>query len=194
MAEGSPPITREEEPLTEEEKEWVEWQHDKTPEQIARRLHKMSVEAKLGGIDPLTGIFNRRGFINNIERLQAEALREGHVLLFVTLDLDDLKIVNDSGGHEEGDKYLKNAAQNLKESVRGSDLICRYGGDEYAALLLVNSDDDPKVIVDRMRKNFESTPASFGYAYLKPESSYNETFQKADSALYSDKKNRKAGR
>jgi|GEM_PF-1111479 len=85
--------------------------------------------------DALTGLFNRRYLEETFERELRRALRHGHHVGLVMLDVDHFKRVNDTHGHEAGDAVLRALGTLLKESVRAEDIACRYGGEEFALLL-----------------------------------------------------------
>jgi diguanylate cyclase (GGDEF)-like protein/PAS domain S-box-containing protein len=85
--------------------------------------------------DPLTGLFNRRYFEESLEREIRRARRRGVSLGVIMLDLDRFKIVNDNFGHEAGDVLLRTLGELLRRSVRGEDVACRWGGEEFAVLL-----------------------------------------------------------
>lgn len=85
--------------------------------------------------DPLTQLPNRLLFFDRLQLAQAQTVRSGRLLAVCYLDLDGFKIVNDAHGHETGDRLLKEAAQRLRDAVRGGDTVARLGGDEFGLLL-----------------------------------------------------------
>ena len=85
--------------------------------------------------DPLTGLFNRRYFEESLEREVRRARRRGVSLGVIMLDLDRFKVVNDNHGHEAGDVLLRTLGELLRRNVRGEDVACRWGGEEFALLL-----------------------------------------------------------
>jgi diguanylate cyclase (GGDEF)-like protein len=85
--------------------------------------------------DPLTGLFNRRFLDETLEREVSGSLRTGSSLSLLMLDLDHFKRFNDSLGHQYGDRALREVALLLKERVRGSDIVCRFGGEELVVVL-----------------------------------------------------------
>src|SRR4029079_17268819 len=99
-----------------------------------RDLHALAL------IDELTGLHNRRGFTLFAEQELARARRHGRVPVLVFADLDDLKGINDSHGHSAGDAALRLVAAAFKSIVREADIVARWSGDEFVALL---SDGDP---------------------------------------------------
>lgn len=96
---------------------------------LAARLAEQAVT------DPLTGLYNRRFFDEAMEQQIESARRYKRELTLVLFDLDHLKKINDTSGHSAGDQALKAFARLLKETARAADIVCRIGGDEFAALL-----------------------------------------------------------
>ena len=95
----------------------------------SEREYQEQIEG-LAYTDALTDLYNRRFCLENLEKM----LEEGKEFTFCMIDLDGLKYANDNFGHDAGDKYLKTVAQHLLQASRSTDLICRIGGDEFAAL------------------------------------------------------------
>ncbi|MEO8225478.1 MAG: EAL domain-containing protein [Gammaproteobacteria bacterium] len=89
----------------------------------------------LAQYDPLTGIPNRQFFNDQLNRATARARREGRKVTLLFLDLDEFKVVNDTLGHDAGDRLLKEVADRIRRSVRTGDVVARLGGDEFAVLL-----------------------------------------------------------
>jgi diguanylate cyclase (GGDEF)-like protein len=102
-----------------------------------RRLHEASVT------DPLTGFYNRRYAMDRIEKDWSACGRSGRSLSCVMLDLDNFKQINDTYGHDTGDKVLTGLAAVLKETLRSQDVICRVGGDEF---LVICPDSDARAV------------------------------------------------
>jgi diguanylate cyclase (GGDEF)-like protein len=98
--------------------------------------------------DPLTSLFNRRYFEESLEREIRRAQRRGSLLGVIMLDLDRFKLFNDSFGHEAGDALLRAFGEMLRRKVRGEDVACRYGGEEFAVLL-------PEATLDAARERAE---------------------------------------
>jgi diguanylate cyclase (GGDEF)-like protein len=109
--------------------------------------------------DSLTGLYNRRHFSELIERLFAEATRYQTDLTCLMLDLDNFKRVNDSLGHQTGDRLLQMTAEVIRESVRESDIPVRFGGDEFVVLLPRTSSADARSLAERMLRNFRDVLA-----------------------------------
>jgi len=144
--------------------------------------------------DQLTGLYNRTFFEEEIQRLSSG--REYPVSI-IAADLDDLKLTNDTGGHHEGDNLLKATAAVLKESLRGSDLVARVGGDEFAVILLRTDMDTAEHVVARIResvKRYNSKHTglplsiSLGIATAQTkETPFKDVYKQADDMMYRDK-------
>jgi diguanylate cyclase (GGDEF)-like protein len=114
----------------------------------AARLRAVTAQALT---DPLTGVLNRRGFMNAAEREIARARRYQRPVALAYVDVRGLKAVNDSEGHFAGDELLREAASLLTESARAEDAVGRMGGDELALLLGEQSGDDAAIVAARIR-------------------------------------------
>lgn len=144
--------------------------------------------------DQLTGLYNRHYFVNEIERL--EGSREYPVAL-ISADLDGLKLVNDSFGHQAGDRYLKAGAAVLKGALRSADVLARIGGDEFAVILPRTGIEGVKSVLERIwagisaynRDNEETTLSiSTGYAVSEDDTcSLEDVFKEADEKMYQKK-------
>lgn len=144
--------------------------------------------------DQLTGLYNRAFFEEELSRLSQS--REYPITL-ITTDLDDLKLVNDSLGHDAGDRSLKAAAEILKQSVRGVDILARVGGDEFAVILANTSTPEGEKIAARIREKIDLYNSkhsdmplglSVGLATASsPEKSLHEVYHLADDLMYRDK-------
>jgi diguanylate cyclase (GGDEF)-like protein len=85
--------------------------------------------------DALTGLFNRRRFVEELKKETAAVMRRGHMSALLFVDLDQFKYINDSCGHQAGDRLIRKVADELTRSVRGDDVVARFGGDEFAILV-----------------------------------------------------------
>jgi diguanylate cyclase (GGDEF)-like protein/PAS domain S-box-containing protein len=153
--------------------------------------------------DQLTGLYNRRGFLSLTGHLLKLSERNKSELLLFFADLDLLKYINDTLGHEEGDKALIEAANIFKENFRTSDVIARLGGDEFAVLAIGINRTSPEVFTARLqqlidiRNNQENRKyklsISMGCAYYDPESpcSIDDLIARADKLMYEQKQNKK---
>lgn len=100
--------------------------------------------------DPLTGLLNRRGFDQRLTEALALALRQQCPAALLLLDLDGFKAINDGLGHAAGDLALRETARRLRQTLRASDTLARYGGDEFTALLPGASVGDAACVADKM--------------------------------------------
>ena len=117
-------------------------------------------------VDELTGVYNRRGF-NQLARQQAElAKRTGKSMLLCFFDLDHMKHINDSYGHQEGDNALVAAADILRRIFRTSDIIARWGGDEFAVLMINAECDDVQTIDRRIQDNINDYNDKAEHRYI----------------------------
>ena len=107
---------------------------------------------EMSRIDPLTQIANRRGFITRVKQMVTNPNNKGKRAVAVYADMDNLKIVNDEFGHDDGDFALTSIAHILTDSFRESDVVGRMGGDEFAAFAIVNQEDYCNNIRERIAK------------------------------------------
>lgn len=167
--------------------------------------HRLQQELKrMSVVDELTGLYNRRGFFTLGEQEFKLAKRSGREFVIIFADLDGLKRINDSSGHEAGDNYIQAAADFLKSVFRDSDILARIGGDEFAAIAYqttVFSSEGIKRRIDEglARYNHRHKPEhslsiSVGIADFDPRSgkSLDELLSRADSLMYQNKKKKKS--
>jgi two-component system cell cycle response regulator len=112
--------------------------------------------------DPLTGLYNRRYFERRLREESAHARRHKRPFAIVMLDLDYFKLVNDTYGHEDGDRVLKHLAQVVTGSLREDDLACRYGGEEFVLLLRATGLQAARIVANRLRATLAQKPISLG--------------------------------
>jgi diguanylate cyclase (GGDEF)-like protein len=144
--------------------------------------------------DSLTGLPNRRAFRSRLER----EIAHGTEFALVLCDMDNLKTVNDTRGHDAGDKALQLLADALRGQLRRSDEAYRVGGDEFAVLLPGASRLDAERVMRRLRETIpgdhptsaEPIEASFGIALLEPGDDAERVVSRADKALYQAKRRR----
>ena len=104
--------------------------------------------------DPLTGIFNRRFFDENLDRILKTISRSGGILSLMMIDIDNFKNFNDTYGHSAGDECIKSVAENLAKCLtRADDFIVRYGGDEFAVVLPNTGEDGARHVAEKMIDN-----------------------------------------
>src|ERR1700674_1728956 len=109
--------------------------------------------------DDLTCLYNRRGFFAAATQQLKLARRNSQSMLLLFCDVDNLKKINDSYGHREGDLALVRPADALEAAFRDSDVLARLGGDEYAVLALEASDEDQTLLLNRLEKNLKKSNA-----------------------------------
>ena len=154
---------------------------------------------ELADRDPLTGLYNRRRFLEEFDRVASERRRFEESAVLLLLDLDDFKSINDGHGHHFGDRALLVLARALQESVRTTDIVARLGGDEFVVLLTrTNPEATDRVInaiVGRLGASPLTSPAgpvyiraSFGAATLVGDSDFDETVHRADQQMYANKR------
>lgn len=153
---------------------------------------------KAAHLDPLTGTNNRAAMDCALKREVELAHRHSIPLSLLVIDLDNFKNINDSYGHSAGDYILKTLVTCVDETIRGSDMLFRFGGEEFTLILSGTDTEGAKRIAERLRRAIESYPfvydrqeiamtASFGIATLKTSDNPERLFNKADAALYQAK-------
>ena len=150
--------------------------------------------------DSLTGILNRRGLYEEGQRIVEECRRRSRAVLVVYVDMNNLKIINDRYGHEEGDFSLKTIADRLAEVSAQDGVAGRIGGDEFACIRPYDGEEDGGEILERLYASFRSfnessdkvytVTVSAGAYVLEPGSSMTleEALRAADERLYEVKK------
>lgn len=109
--------------------------------QIRRKRHSdrlracLEETAELAVVDPLTGLHNRRYMEEHLRTLVAQAVKSGRPLSLLIADIDHFKSVNDTWGHDAGDKVLRQVAQRFRQNIRSMDLACRFGGEEFVGIM-----------------------------------------------------------
>ncbi len=119
---------------------------------ITKRKQADEVLKTLSLKDDLTGLLNRRGFFTLAEQALKTAERMGSEMILIFGDLDNLKGINDTFGHKEGDQALVNTSQVLKETFRESDIIARIGGDEFAILAMNSHETSSEKLIQRFEQ------------------------------------------
>jgi len=161
-------------------------------EQTNDKLKKFSFE------DEMTGLYNRRFFSVRMGEELSRYRRFNHPLSLILMDVDDFKTINDELGHAAGDETLREIAQLLMKHSRGVNVLCRYGGDEFAILLVETQRAGALVYAERIRQALADYPlshgrrvtASFGVASLPEDvdTTTEDLVRGADEALYAAKR------
>ena len=172
---------------------------------IAEQKERIEHLETLSMTDELTGLLNRRGFVEAFRRELASARRTGMGGVLVIIDLDGFKAINDTHGHLCGDWYLRQVARTLKENVRAHDIVARFGGDEFAVLLTHTDQAQGLARAEALSAIFNgavcqwqmrSLPlrASFGTQSYGPGDQEEDVIRRADSGMYRVKRQAKSGR
>lgn len=168
---------------------------DADEERLQRELFERAVR------DPLTGLYNRSYFFDQLGRLQGRAAPRGLGLAVLMLDIDHFKDVNDRHGHDVGDRILREVSAAIRRVLRADDLVGRYGGEEFVAALPIDGLDRARLRAERIRREIGdasvATPhgkigvtCSIGLAFSPPGHSTRsaDLVTEADGALYRAKR------
>jgi diguanylate cyclase (GGDEF)-like protein len=150
--------------------------------------------------DPLTQTYNRTAFNDSLMREIKLARRKSNPLSVIFFDIDYFKSINDQYGHDCGDIVLASAANCIKDVLRASDIVFRYGGEEFVILLSDTSLDGAKIIAERIRQSIENhtvaygldlikVTASLGISSLRGNDNSDMLVKRADNAMYRAKEN-----
>lgn len=151
-------------------------------------------------VDPLTGCYNRREFENQLKRNIAGASRYRSSLSVFMFDLDHFKQINDTYGHQAGDKVLQEVVSLVQRNIRSGDILARYGGEEFIAILPETGKVKAMELADRLRRKISGQPipygsetirvtASFGVSELNRNADMSRIIKDADTMLYKAKVN-----
>jgi diguanylate cyclase (GGDEF)-like protein len=151
--------------------------------------------------DDLTGLHNRRGFLALAHQQLKHAYRSGQELLLFCADVDNLKNVNDSYGHPEGDLALIHTAEALKRTFRNSDILARFGGDEFCMLAMEATIQNERAIHDRLQESLRrlnsgeqryALSLSIGVTRFDPRhpATVEQLIAEADQKMYAEKRKR----
>lgn len=126
----------------------------RTIKRLESNIIRLKSESEKIYYDPLTGIYNRRFFDENLDRTIKTLSRSGGILSLMMIDIDNFKDYNDTYGHSAGDDCIKTVAENLAKCItRADDFIVRYGGDEFAVVLPNTGEDGARMIAEKMLEN-----------------------------------------
>ena len=162
---------------------------EKSRNEIRRQNQELQI---LATQDPLTRCLNRRAFFERFEVEYSRAQRYGHKFACLMVDIDHFKSVNDNHGHQMGDKVLQKVSGLIKDSLRDCDVLCRYGGEEFAILLPETDTKGGAITADRIRRTIASksfsnlkVTVSLGVSSFDSEPvNPSELLSQADKALY----------
>jgi two-component system, cell cycle response regulator len=164
-----------------------------------RDNERLSIEMAI--TDPLTGLYNRRYMETHMGALVNQAIARGKPLSVLIVDIDYFKSINDTHGHDAGDDVLQDFAIRLRKSIRGIDLACRYGGEEFVVVMPETDMAVATMVAERLRRRIASEPfpiqkgartvdvtISIGIAALGPDDNAAAVIKRADQALYRAKR------
>jgi two-component system, cell cycle response regulator len=126
----------------------------------ARLRDNVQMSMELAITDPLTGLYNRRYMETHVTSLVEQALARGKPLALLVVDIDYFKAVNDVHGHDAGDDVLREFSTRLKKSIRGIDLACRYGGEEFVIVMPETDMAVAAIVAERIRRRIAGEPFS----------------------------------
>jgi two-component system cell cycle response regulator len=160
---------------------------------------QLSIEMAI--TDALTGLYNRRYMETHVETLVEQAAARSKPLAVLVLDIDYFKSVNDTHGHDAGDDVLREFAIRIRKSIRGIDLACRFGGEEFVVVMPETDIAVATMVAERLRRRIASEPfpiqqgkrslevtISIGIAALGPQDNAAAVLKRADQALYRAKR------
>ncbi|WP_353661545.1 diguanylate cyclase [Hydrogenimonas sp. SS33] len=150
-------------------------------------IHFYRVKAHAANIDPLTGVYNRRGCLSALNAHTRYAL--------IFIDIDNFKPINDNHGHDKGDEVLKTISRIIATHIRKEDVFCRYGGDEFLIFLANAGTDQAYIVAEKLRKHIdihrfegvENVTVSIGIAIRHRNESIGSLINRADQGLYKAK-------
>ena len=166
-----------------------------------RLRDNVQLSIELAITDPLTGLSNRRYMESHVGTLIEQAATRGKPLTVLVIDIDYFKSINDTYGHDAGDDVLREFAIRIRKSVRGIDLACRYGGEEFVVLMPETDMAVATMVAERLRRRIAGEPfpiqqsarrvevtISIGLATLGREEGASGLLKRADQALYRAKR------
>ena len=181
--------------------------------QVAANMNKFELYEKLFGIsdvmklyitDPLTETLNRRGFEKKISEKFDKDGKMIKEIAVVSIDMDDLKIINDTYGHNAGDDAIKETATCIDQALNPGEFVARMGGDEFEVVLVLSEIGRVGKFIRNVRNNIRQInlsgkypfelSASIGTCEVQDWHGVGESMKKADKAMYLEKKAKKKGR
>lgn len=169
-----------------------------SPEEFLLRFHKMMSVNEiifLSKTDHLTGVFNRKKFVDELRREIERTVRYGQKLSIVMFDIDRFKDVNDNYGHQVGDYVLKEIARVTERNIRKIDIFARYGGEEFIILMPSTDIEGARNLAEKLRMKIEAhkfghlgrITCSFGVSEYALNEDEENFIRRADVALYAAK-------
>ncbi len=174
-------------------KDW----HGSEAQEIAFLKKKVVELERLVVTDPLTGVYNHRYFRDRLYQEMCRATRHKSPLCLLMIDIDAFKKCNDAYGHLEGDCLLVKIANVLNEYSRSTDIVCRYGGDEFTMILPETDVASARILARKVKDAVQALDLkceptiSVGIADIKEKRNILDLIQKADKALYQAKRSGK---
>jgi len=148
--------------------------------------------------DPLTGIYNRRYFFDISKKILADAQKEGRVMSIAMMDIDHFKKINDTYGHDVGDRVIQKSVEVIKAHLRSEDIFIRFGGEEFLLLMPHTPPKEAQKRCEEIRKSIEASrmidektevTMSIGLSFLHPDDrDIDQIVKRADNALYQAKR------
>ncbi len=159
------------------------------------RNRLMAELRELSITDPLTGVGNRRFFMERLRQELHRSERTGRAFVLLMLDLDHFKLVNDRFGHQRGDEMLTRCADVIVQNTRKTDLVARYGGEEFCVLLAETGEERGMLVAEKLRSAVEEMTrnskapitVSIGIAQWAPKDTRDDLLRRADRAMYGAK-------
>jgi diguanylate cyclase (GGDEF)-like protein len=151
-------------------------------------------------LDFLTGLNNRRSMFDKAKLNDKNLKKNAHKTTVIMADIDHFKLVNDTHGHNHGDAVLIQVSELIKSSLRDTDIVARWGGEEFLVLLAKTDTEQGVSIAEKIRETIANNPfiyegvehkvtLTLGLASYDSNSNFEETIQRADQALYEGKEN-----
>lgn len=179
---------------------------NKSQDELHKRIEEIEREnnylKSLLLTDELTGLYNKRFFYVQLEVETARTRRTGQPCTLMMMDVDNFKLINDTFGHDAGDRFLVQLSGGIRKNIRPTDFACRFGGDEFSIIMPASNLRDSVSIAKRIQRSAtelastlhaniaEHLSSSFGLATYEPHSplSVDNFFKQADLELYEAKK------
>lgn len=171
-------------------------EYRRTTQSLSSKLEQTEAKAL---VDALTNVLNRNAYNMKISQMVREFSRTNVPFCLLVVDIDHFKKFNDQYGHKAGDRVLRSVAASIQESLRASDLVFRYGGEEFVVLLTGVQVGNVSKLAEKVRQEVEKdyfidkekkmkVTVSIGVACIQPDDSELSLFERADKALYEAKR------